>query len=250
LNKIVNEIICGDCLEVMKFIPDKSINLVLTDPPFGINYDIWDKKDFDWFDKWIKECFRLLKDDGSFYVFSNYKKVAELKLLCDKYGIIQNWIIWCYSTGGASKSRWARKHTDILFYSKTKNYKFNTQKRRSYYNKIFFGKYKRDEEGRMYADVLMTDWWTDIPSLINVSKERKSNWDESHKAIVKTQKPLALIERIIKASSKEGDLVLDPFLGSGTTAVVCQNLNRNFIGIEINPDYCKISEKRLKEENE
>jgi len=244
----INKVICGDCLKVMKDMIDKSVDLVLTDPPYGINYDIWDKKDIGWFNNWIKEAFRILKDTGNFYIFSNYKKVAELKILCDKYGTIQNWIVWCYRNGGATKTRWARKHTDILFYSKTKNYNFNPQRHRLYYDKEFFRKYKKDEKGRIYVDTLMTDWWDDIPSLINVSKERKYNWDKNHKAIIKTQKPIALMERIIKASSKENDIIFDPFLGSGTTAVVAKQLKRNFIGIEISEKYCKIAKQRLRQE--
>ena len=242
----INQIIEGDSLEILKKFPDESVDLVLTDPPFGINYDKWDKKDFTWFENWIKECFRLLKNNGSFYIFSNWKKIAELKLLCDKYGIIQNWIIWCYRNGGATKKRWARKHTDILFYTKSNDYKFNPQRHRLYYDKEFFRKYKKDKKGRIYVDTLMTDWWDDIPSLINVSKERKYNWDNKHKAIIKTQKPIALIERIILASSKENDLILDPFIGSGTTAVACKKLKRNYIGIDLSPNYCKMAEERIR----
>jgi len=166
----------------------------------------------------LLEMHRVLKDSGSLYLHCDPTASHYLKLILDRiFGTrnFRNEIVWSYRTGGASRRHFARKHDTIFFYTKSDNYLFNPQKERIYYEKPFFSPAK-DAEGRYYADVFTRDCW-EIRAVINVSKERLG---------YATQKPLALLERIIKASSNEGDIVLDPFCGCGTALVAAHKLNR------------------------
>ena len=144
----------------------------------------------------------------------------------------RNEIVWGYRTGGAGKKQFSRKHDVILFYSASKAYTFHPQYERVRYAKPFFSA-KQDEQG-YYADVLLRDVW-EIPAVINVSKQRTG---------YPTQKPIELLQRIIKASSNEGDLVLDPFCGSGTTLVAALALNRRALGVDANADAIAIARDR------
>ena len=293
-----NSIICGDCRDRMKQIPDESVDLIYLDPPFfsGKSYDLiwgesratiksfedaefykkicgqcgtdWHKNEsgddyarcvdpkcnapleeakdirmnnIDAYVGWLKprlqKCYNALKPTGSIYVHLDWHAVHYVKVAMDEiFGMknFQNEIIWCYRTGGATKKRFSRKHDNILLYSKTDDFTFNLYKDRIYYEKPFFDP-KQDEDGRYYADVLPVDYW-EIPAVINVSKERIG---------YPTQKPEDLLERIIKASSDEGDIVLDPFCGCGTTITVAQRLKRKWIGIDIEPVSCTVQQIRM-----
>ena len=156
----------------------------------------------------------------------------------------QNELIWCYNVGGKSKKRWARKHDVLLFYTKSNEYVFDGKAAgvsRETGTKSFGGKIGVDESGRRYQDKLAKatgkyyryyldepkipeDWWTDINSLQSGVRERTG---------YPTQKPLALYERIIKASSNSGDIVLDPFAGCATTPIAAERLGRQWVGIDI-----------------
>lgn len=185
------------------------------------------------------ELRRVLRSTGSIFLHcdptaSHYIKIAMDVIFGEK--LFQNEIVWCYRTGGASKQRFSQKHDIILFYSKTNKYKFNSIKERIYYEKPFFDT-KQDENGKYYADVLPVDFW-EIPAVINMSKERLG---------YPTQKPEALLERIIKAASNEGDIVLDPFCGCGTTVAVAERFNRQWIGIDITTLATGIIKKRMED---
>ena len=177
----------------------------------------------------LVELHRVLKPTGSFYLHCDPTASHYLKIMLDQiFGVknFQNEVIWCYKTGGATKKRFARKHDILLFYAKNANQMiFNTQKEKSYMmHKYGFKKsdFQEDEHGQ-YSRVIMKDWW-EIPSVGSADRQRLG---------YPTQKPEALLERIIKASSNEGDTVLDAFAGCGTTIAVAQRLNRQWIGIDI-----------------
>ncbi len=187
----------------------------------------------------LVELHRVLKPTGSLYLHCDPTASHYLKLVLDQIfgpANFRNEILWTYRTGGASKRHFARKHDTIFFYTKSSKYTFNPQKERIYYEKPFFNPQK-DAEGRYYADVFMRDCW-EIRAVINVSKERLG-YD--------TQKPLALLERIIQASSNEGDVVLDPFCGCGTAVVAAQKLNRRWIGIDVTHLAINLMRNRLKD---
>ncbi|WP_306699756.1 DNA methyltransferase [Thioalkalivibrio sp. HK1] len=200
------------------------------------------------------ECHRVLASTGSLYLHCDPTMSHYLKILLDKiFGKdnFRNEIVWCYSTSGRSKKKFAAKHDIILFYSKSENYRFEYSLKIS--QKYLDSHYRQtDENGRRcrirvdagkvriyYPEEGMTcnDWWTDIPYVNSQAKERTG---------YPTQKPLALLSRIIKASSQEGDIVLDPFAGCATTCVAAEGLYRRWIGIDISEKAVELVKRRIK----
>ena len=190
----------------------------------------------------LVECHRVLKDTGSLYLHLDHTAHAYAKCLLDAIfgrANFRNEIIWQYKTGGVSRRWFSRKHDTILFYSKTDNYVFNPQQERSYLaHKYGFSNVAihQDEKG-YYNLVGVRDVW-DIPALRGNQPEYVG---------FPTQKPLALYERIIKASSNPGDLVLDPFCGCATTLVAAERLGRQWLGIDIWDGAYEMAVKRLEE---
>ncbi len=190
----------------------------------------------------LEQCWRVLKPTGSIYLHCDWHAGHYLKQVMDEvfgYDKFQNEIIWEYGVGGVSKDRWARKHDSIFFYSKSDKFNFNVdivrepyrEKCKVQYKIIGDKKYLRKNPlGRVPHDV-----W-DIPSITNTAKERLG---------FPTQKPELLLDRIIKASSKEGDIILDPFCGCGTTLAIANKLNRKWIGIDLSRTACDVMKKRL-----
>ena len=216
----------------------------------------------------IIEMHRILKDTGNLYLHCDPTASHYLKLILDKIFGKDNFlneVIWCYSQGGKSRKNFGKKHDVILFYSKSNSFIFNhedvrvpiTPHKQDSKSKSYGGKMKTDSDGRIYIEKQGTrdssgnykyykyyidegkipeDWWIDINSIQSNSKERTG---------YPTQKPLSLLERIIKASSNEGDLVLDPFAGCATTCVAAQQLNRKWIGIDIEAKAASVLTDRL-----
>ncbi len=193
----------------------------------------------------LMEMHRVLKDTGSIYYHCDPTMSHYIKILMDIiFGerSFRNEIVWCYKSGGASKRYFSKKHDVILFYSKKANYLFYPQKQKSYMTpksgKNPAQTYYCDEYGR-YTIVNTKDWWDEIGMLATSSKERTR---------YPTQKPLALLELIIKASSNEGDIVLDPFCGCATTCIAAEKLNRQWIGIDVSVIAYELVQDRLKNE--
>ena len=190
------------------------------------------------------EMKRILKPAGSIYLHCDPTASHYLKLVMDSiFGKknFQSEVIWGYRTQGVSMSNWPKKHDTLLHYCGGMKPTFHPQMQRVYYQKAFRHT-KIDDEGRHYADVYVRDVWDDDPetkALISQAKER-TGWP--------TQKPLALLHRIINASSNEGDIVLDPFCGCATACVAAEQLNRQWIGIDIAPSAETITKYRLLEE--
>ena len=233
-----SKLICGDAADEMARLPENSIDLIIADPPYnlgkdyGNNIDLKDRADYREFTQsWLKEAVRILKPGGSLYCFMGVRFIARLYLLLEEeFGLTpQGWITWHYTQGMGRKRGFSPRHEDILWFSKGEGAAFNLDDVRvpqKYYRK------RNNMAGANPGDV-----WQ-FSHVHYCAAERLPH---------PTQKPEALIERIIKASSTPGDLVLDPFLGSGTTARVAQILDRRAIGIEINPDYIDMADGRLKE---
>lgn len=193
--------------------------------------------------EWMNWCYEVLKDDGSIFIQTDYRSVAEAKLYLDRlFGrdCFVNWIIWPYDWGGRSKRRFARKHDDILWYSKGDNYKF-------YPERVAIPKKTANTSlnpsGRDWK--IPTDVWDDIGNFHTMDKERIKG--ENNKNI-RWQKPLRLIDRIILACTDPGDWVLDPYMGTGTTGESCIHLDRNFIGYEIDKFIFSLAKERLEGE--
>jgi DNA modification methylase len=198
----------------------------------------------------VLEIHRVLKKTGSLYLHCDPTSSHYLKIILDQIfggAHFRNEITWSYKGGGRSNKHFARKHDTILFYTKSDRWTFNyrdilvDRTNRTYFTDengdrywLKYGKrYYLKHEGKVPED-----WWADIDPLHGPYKERLG---------YPTQKPLALLERIIRASSNEGDIVLDPFCGCGTTLVAAESLRRKWIGIDVSKDAIEITEKRLRD---
>ncbi len=237
LNKIYNM----DCIEGMKSkIPDNSIDLIITDPPFGIDFkphrsnyhrtqssvmegynEIKKEEYYDFTYKWMKEAYRVLKETGSMYVFSGWNNLKDILNALDNIGFVTiNHIIWKYQFGVATKNKFVTSHYHCLYVCK------NPKKR------VFYPNSRYKKSNLRYHD--MEDVW----------EIKREYWRGVAKT--PTKLPSELIIKILQYSSKENDIVLDPFLGSGQVAVVSKLLNRNFTGFEISKEYYNFIQERLK----
>ena len=232
----MTNIILGDCLNELKSIDSNSVDLIIADPPYNVGKDYGnnsDKQNFenyiDFSKKWLSECHRILKNGGTIYVFIGFRYISYLYQIMEKDLEMNfvNWISWHYTQGICKTKGFSPRHDDILMFSKSANYTFNLDDIRipqKFYRKI------NNMRGANPGDV-----W-DVSHIHYCQKGRQPH---------PTQKPEAIIERMVLASSNEGDLVVDPFSGSGTTLRVCQQLKRNAIGIELNEEYVEQTKERL-----
>jgi site-specific DNA-methyltransferase (adenine-specific) len=226
-------IILGDCFELLKTIDSSSINLIAIDPPYEINYSNaeWDNKSLNW-DFLFSEFKRILTPDGNLIIFQGWSKVSDTIKTGNNYFFLKNWIIYDRIKGRGAKTNLVSTREDILWFT-NKNVDTYT------YNKIPSTIKKKTgglglKNGNEYR--AMSNVWTDISPIVPWSEER-----EKHP----TQKPLQLMERIIKIWSNEGDIVLDCFAGTGTTLLAAKNLNRKFIGIESDINYFNTMKTRI-----
>ncbi len=198
------------------------------------------------------ECQRILKETGNFYLHCDQTMSHYLKLLLDcvfEEKNFRNEIVWGYKTGGVSKKQFSKKHDIIFFYSKSEHKEFNTQYYLSHqkYKYGFGNKHGYElikKDGHYYKKAICRDLWDDIDAIGTMGRV-----DEPRTGYP-TQKPLALLERIIKASSNKGDIVLDAFCGCATTCVVSEKLNRKWIGIDISAKAHELVKERLAKEVE
>ncbi len=240
-----------DCLEAMAILPDQSINLTVTSPPYNIGKEYENLLPLDdyinWCEKWITEVYRLTLYDGAFWLNLGYlsiknraKAIPISYLLWDKipFYLIQE-IVWNYGAGVAGSKFFSPRNEKFLWYVKNPEaYTFNLDDIRDpnvkYPNQKKNGKIKVNPLGKNPTDV-----W-EFPKVTS-GQNRSSKERTAHPA----QFPSAVIQRIITASSHQNEIVLDPFLGSGTTAMVALDLNRLVIGFEIRQDYCDIAANRI-----
>lgn len=252
---------CGDNLEWMASLADGICNLVYIDPPFMTNSVRTQGSGCSYDDRWsggvsvylqflsprLVEIHRLLASNGTLYVHVDHRVSHHVRIELDRvFGATNflNEIVWSYRTGGRSTRWFARKHDTILVYAKqTGSHTFNVQREGSFrtdglsYDET--GRpYKNTRKGRLYFHAdgpAMTDVW-EVPFLSTVSLERTG---------YPTQKPEALLDRIVRASSNPGDTVADFFCGSGTALVVAKRLGRRYMGCDENPDAVRITNERL-----
>ena len=265
-----NTLYFGDNLTVLKLIPDSSVQLVYIDPPFNtgreqqrskvttkrnnegnrigfkgeryetvkstvLSYDDQFANYWEFLEPRIEEAFRVLTHSGTLYLHLDYREAHYAKVLLDAlFGpeCFLNEIIWAYDYGGKSKSRWPAKHDTILVYVKDpKNYFFNSEEvDREPYMAPGLVTPEKIERGKLPTDV----WWHTI---VSPTGKEKTGYP--------TQKPVGILRRIIQASSKPGDVVLDFFAGSGTTGFVANELGRRFILVDQNPESIQVIKDRL-----
>ncbi len=233
------EILNGDAIELFVNIQDKSVDLIIADPPYNLGKDYGNNSDSREFEEylefsrqWLEEAKRVLKDDGTIYIFMGVRYISYIyNILERELGMnLNSWITWHYTQGIGKTKGFSPRHDDILMFTKTNKFKFNLDEIRvpqKYYRK------RNNMRGANPGNV-----W-EFSHVHYCSKNRKPH---------PTQKPEGIIERMVLASSNEGDIVLDPFAGSGTTLRVCQQLNRDCIGFELNREYNDMINERLGEE--
>ena len=186
---------------------------------------------------WLFWAVKLLKENGIIFIQTDYHSVAEMKIYLDKHDFIfVNWLIYLQEWGGTSKRFFPRKHDDILMYARGENYKFYPD--RIQIPKATAGT-KLDKKGTGLKTPC--DVFYDLGNFSTISKERIKNDDKN----IQWQKPMKLMERLLLPTTDEGDDVLDPFMGSGTTGEWCIRNGRNFVGIEYDEKIFGIAEKRL-----
>ena len=245
----LSTIILGDSLEVMKNMKNNSVDLIFADEPynigkdFGNNIDKWTSSEeyIMWNRIWISEAMRLLKDDGTFYLMTSTQFMPYIDIFVQENYHVLSRIIWSYDSSGVqSKKMYGSLYEPILMFTKKKS------------SKITFNSSDILVEAKTGAKRGLIDYRKNPPAPYSTTKVPGNVWNfsrvrfrmdeyENHP----TQKPEALLERIIRASSNEGDIVFEPFVGSFTTAAVSKKLNRKSISIDMNPEYYKIGLRRL-----
>tara|TARA_B100000508_G_C11389826_1_gene242852 strand:+ start:52 stop:843 length:792 start_codon:yes stop_codon:yes gene_type:complete len=243
VNKIYNQ----DCIDGMKAIPDGKIDLVVTDPPFAINFkakkanynrtasrvlsgynEITKENYYEFTLNWMSQCFRILKESGGMYVFSGWNNLADILNAIEEIGFITvNHIIWKYQFGVVTNRKFVTSHYHCLYICKN-------DKKRKFFPYERFGKEEKNNQGRSLHYKDKEDVW----------EIKREYWTGDEKT--PTKLPAEIIKKILQYSSEEGDLVFDPFLGSGQTAVVSKLLKRNYMGFEIVKEYFDFISKRLK----
>ena len=257
-----NQIIEGDCIKILNESPEPWVDLVFADPPFNIGYlyhgynDQRNAEDYQDFSRdWMSAVFKVLKPTGSFYLAIGDDYAAELCVIAKKIGFhLRNWIVWHYTFGQQTKMMFAKSHTHILYFTKTADphgFTFNADAIRvASARQTTYGDSRANPKGKVPDDVWYLrpqetpdpffaadgDTWN-VSRVCGTFKEREG-WHGC-------QMPINVLNRIILASSNEGDVVLDPFNGSGTTVVAAAMLNRRYVGIDQSAEYVAHARKRL-----
>ena len=250
LNEVLDRTILGDCLAVLPMLPRGFADLLIADPPYNLDKDFHGSR-FSRMDdaayaaytaRWLDLALPLLKPDGSVYVCCDWRSSAVISRVLESRLHVRNRITWQREKGRGAKKNWKNAMEDIWFATASEKYYFDPdavkQRRRVIAPYRENGQPKDWEEtsdGR-FRTTCPSNFWDDISVPF---------WSMPENTDHPTQKPEKLIAKLILASSKEGDMVFDPFLGSGTTAVVAKKLHRNYCGVELNLDYCLLAAKRL-----
>jgi site-specific DNA-methyltransferase (adenine-specific) len=256
-----NKIVCGDCISLLNQGPEGWIDLVFADPPFNIGYlysgydDRRKTEDYLQFSKdWMSAVHRALAPTGSFYLAIGDDYAADLCVIAKReIGFhLRNWIIWHYTFGQQPKNKFARSHTHILYFTKDqKEFTFNADAIRvASARQTTYGDARANPKGKLPDDVWYlrpqetegtlfgtdSDTWS-VSRVCGTFKEREG-WHGC-------QMPIGVLDRVIRASSNPGQIVLDPFNGSGTTVVSAALLDRRYVGIDQSEEYVGFARKRL-----
>lgn len=245
-----NKTIFGQLEEVAPKLPSGFVDLLFIDPPYNLNKDFGNNKFSvkkeneyeDIFEKWLLSVVHTLKDNASVYVCCDWKSSPMIYNVLNRHLDVKNRITWEREKGRGALSNWKNCSEDIWFATVSDNYNFDVDAVKL--KKKVIAPYKVDgvakdwaeEEDGKFRLTFPSNLWTDITIPF---------WSMPENTDHPTQKPEKLVAKIILASTKEGDVILDPFLGSGTTSVVAKKLNRKYVGIEMNEEYCCLAEKRI-----
>ena len=246
----INKIICGNAFAVLNLLPRNSVDLLFADPPYNLTKSFGSEKfkqtstdEYEeWLDSWLHLCVPLLKETASVYICGDWRSSAAIQRAGSRYFKLQNRITWEREKGRGAKANWKNAAEDIWYFTVSDNFVFNLDtvkmKRRVIAPYTENGKPKDWERGEVgnFRLTHPSNIWTDISVPF---------WSMPENTDHPTQKPEKLLAKIVLASTSENDLVLDPFAGSGTTAVVTKKLGRRFLAIEADERYCLLASKRV-----
>ena len=250
-DSVLSKTIHQDIFDVLDYLPDQFVDLVFVDPPYNLNktFNLTRFKEMEsgryekWLESWISKMIRLLKPTASIYICGDWKSSGAIFNVTGKYLQIQNRITFEREKGRGAKTNWKNSSEDVWFCTMSKNYHFDVDavkmKRKviaPYRDGSGKAKDWSEERNGKYRLTHPSNIWTDITIPF---------WSMPENTDHPTQKPEKLLAKILLASSKPGDVVFDPFLGSGTTSVVAKKLGRNYVGVEIDELYGCLAEKRL-----
>jgi len=251
LSDIQNKIICGDAFQILKKLPADTFDLLFADPPYNLTKNFGENSfkqtsldEYEaWLESWLADCARLLKMTASVYICGDWRSAAAIQRVGMKFFTLRNRITWEREKGRGARANWKNSSEDIWFFTVSDDFTFNTEavkiKRRVLapytengapkdWEKSGDGNFRLTHPSNLWTDLTVPFW------------SMPENTDHP------TQKPEKLLAKIILASTNENDLILDPFAGSGTTAVAAKKLGRAFCGIEADERYCLLTQKRLK----
>lgn len=247
----IDSIICADLLNVIDSIPDEIADLIIIDPPYNLDKDfngnrfraMSNAEYIEYLHTWFHKVCRKLNPDGSMYVCGDWRCTAALQLVMEEELHLLNRITWQREKGRGAKNNWKNGMEDIWFGVKDKN---------NYYFDIEAVKMKRRVLAPYRVDGVAKDWTENEAGRFRLTCP-SNFWDDisvpfwsmPENTDHPTQKPEKLYAKLILASTQEGDVVFDPFAGSGTAAVVAAKLGRHYLGVEINEEYCLLAAKRL-----
>jgi site-specific DNA-methyltransferase (adenine-specific) len=247
---ITDQVICADAFEALGHLPERSFDLLFADPPYNLT-KAFGERSFrktsleeyeEWLDRWLRICVRLLKATASIYICGDWRSSSAIQRVGLRYFRLQNRITWEREKGRGAKRNWKNAAEDIWFFTMSDEFTFNVDavkiRRKVMAPYTQNGKpkdWQRTDSGG-YRETHPSNLWTNISVPF---------WSMPENTDHPTQKPEKLLAKIILASTNEGDKILDPFAGSGTTAVVAKKLNRRFVAIESDREYCLLTAKRL-----
>lgn len=253
INDLTDKIVWQDTFYALRYLPDRFVDLMVVDPPYNLTKNFAGRtfrqmqsdEYCKWLDKWLSKIKRILKPDAGIYICADWKSSIMIPQIACKYFILQNRISWERDKGRAAQNNWKNCLEDIWFFTNSENYTFNLDKVRvcrqvlaPYRDVKGTPKDWQEKNGTRVRYTAPSNIWTDITIPF---------WSMSENTEHPTQKPEKLIAKLILASSNEGDMVFDPFVGSGTTAVVAKKLGRHYLGIERERKYVALTLKRLQE---
>ena len=256
LDELLGHTICQDVFDLLPLLPSSCIDLLIADPPYNLdktfNHSTFASLSLSeyeaWLESWLAPMVRLLKPTASVYICGDWRSSTAIQRVCERHFVVRNRITWEREKGRGAETNWKNCSEDIWFCTMGASYTFNVEsvklKRRiiaPYTDTNRRPKGWQESESGRYRLTYPSNLWTDITVPF---------WSMSENTDHPTQKPEKLIAKIILASSNEDDVVFDPFLGSGTTLVVAKKTGRRFFGVELDPLYCCLAEKRLERANE
>jgi site-specific DNA-methyltransferase (adenine-specific) len=251
VDEIENRIICQDTFSALDYLPENRFDLLFADPPYNLTKQFGEQRFLqtsldeyeEWLDSWLSACRPLLKNRASIYLCGDWRSASAIQRVGMKYFKLRNRITWEREKGRGANANWKNNSEDIWYFTVSDEYTFNLQAVRL--KRKVIAPYKVNGRPKDWSEEVdgnfrltaPSNLWTDLTVPF---------WSMPENTDHPTQKPEKLLAKIILASSNENDLILDPFLGSGTTAVVAKKLNRRYVGIELSELYACLAEKRLR----